>query len=135
MTAPVRPVPRCEMDVLLAMAAGRTLAQIATEWGVERGTVHTFAARLRRRLGAETNPHAVFLACQAGLLDGRPQHHGDHNGYEAHIRRGDRGDEICDDCRAGEKAYRAGLREARNAQKAPESLRDAPRSPSPTPVR
>lgn len=113
MTAPARPVPRCEMDVLLLMADGRTLAQIATLWGVERGTVHTFAARLRRRLGAETNPQAVLLACRAGLLDGRPQRHGDHAGYEAHIRRGEDPKQCQHGCWAGERAYRTAQRALR----------------------
>ncbi|MFE2326099.1 hypothetical protein ACFXD5_19590 [Streptomyces sp. NPDC059385] len=115
MTAPARPVPRCEMDLLLLMAEGRTLAQVATMWGVERGTVHTFAARLRRRLGAETNPHAVLLACQAGLLDGRPQRHGDHAGYEAHRRRGE---DPCDACRAGEREHRSRYKARQTPQRA-----------------
>ncbi|MFE2850620.1 hypothetical protein ACFXJO_05730 [Streptomyces lavendulae] len=111
-------MPRCEMDLLLLMAEGRTLAQVATMWGVERGTVHTFAARLRRRLGAETNPQAVLLACRAGILDGRPQRHGDHAGFAAHKYRDE---EPCEACVDGERAYRTEQRRARQARQGPQN--------------
>ena len=117
MTAPARPaLTDTETAVIERSAAGDTYERIARDLGVERHVVRQWASRAFRKLGAVTMPQAVLYACRAGLLDGRPQHHGDHNGYEAHRKRGD---EYCDDCRAGEKAYRAGLREARQAQEAP----------------
>jgi DNA-binding CsgD family transcriptional regulator len=120
-TAPARPVPRTEMDVLLLMAAGRTLVQIAAQWGVSTGTVHEYAERLRRRLGAETNPHAVLLACRAGLLDGRPQRHGDHAGYEAHRRRGE-DPKLCQlGCPEGEAAHRKRYPRPKRARQAPQN--------------
>ncbi|MFF5703447.1 response regulator transcription factor [Streptomyces sp. NPDC012794] len=113
---PVVKMPRTEREVLGLMAQGRTLVQIATQWDVSTGTVHEYAERLRRRLGAETNPQAVLLACRAGLLDGRPfLRHGDHAGYETHRKRRI---PYCDDCRAGEKAYRESRREALKAREA-----------------
>jgi DNA-binding CsgD family transcriptional regulator len=117
-TAPARPVLTFPdgsgrvMELLVHLSEGRTLEQVASRWGVQAGTVRVYAERMRRYLGADTNPQAVLLACRAGLLDGRPQHHGDHNGYEAHVRRRD---EICDDCRDGERAYRAALKAAKGA--------------------
>ncbi|MEW2415333.1 LuxR C-terminal-related transcriptional regulator [Streptomyces sp. NPDC046866] len=105
------------LDLLTLLAEGRTLQQIAHDWDLEPGTVRIYAARLRRYLGADTNPQAVYLACRAGILDGRPQRHGDHAGYEAHRKRGET---PCDDCRAGEKAHRARYATPRKRQTAPE---------------
>lgn len=122
MTAPARSVPRLtvlERQTLELVAQGVTYQQIGRQRGTSEIAPKNQMARVLRKLGAQSAAHAVLLACQAGLLDGRRQHHGDHNGYEAHIRRGDRGDEICDACRDGEKAYRAGLREARRTQEGP----------------
>lgn len=111
MTAPARPeLTDRELEVLRFLVQGLTLHEIAARLQVEPITVRVYAKRMRDRLGAATNPQAVFLACRTGVLDGRPQSHGDHNGYEAHIRRGDRGDAICDACREGEKAYREALK-------------------------
>lgn len=117
MTAPARPVlTELERQTLELVAAGVTYKQI----GRQRGTTWTAPkgqmTRVLRKLGAQTAAHAVLLACQAGLLDGRPQRHGDHNGYEDHRKRRD---EICDACRAGEKAYRTRQRQARRAREAP----------------
>ncbi|MFD5419447.1 LuxR C-terminal-related transcriptional regulator [Streptomyces sp. NPDC127069] len=102
------------LEVLTLLAEGRTLQQIARDWGVEPGTVRIYAARLRRYLGADTNPQAVLLACRAGLLDGRPQRHGDHAGYVAHWRRGE-DPKACGPCAAGEKAHRDALRAGKAA--------------------
>lgn len=107
------PLVEREVQVLRAIADGASYRQIAGQLVLAHASVKNYAASAIKKLGARNQAHAVFLACRAGLLDGRPQHHGDHNGYEAHIRRGDRGDEICDDCRAGEKAYRAALKAAK----------------------
>lgn len=119
MTAPARPLPSDEgrvLDVLTLLAAGRTLQQIARDWGVEPGTVRIYAARLRRYLGADTNPQAVLLACRAGLLDGRPQRHGDHAGYEAHLRRGEDPKQCPHGCQEAERAYRIALKARQKAQ-------------------
>lgn len=115
MTAPARPeLTERQAELLRLTADGLTLEEIARRWGIEPVTVRGYSHRLCRRLGARHLAHAVHLAHQAGLL--RRERHGDHPGYEAHIRRGDRGDAICDACRAGEKAYRADRRRAQQAR-------------------
>lgn len=117
MTAPARPeLTALERQTLELVAQGVTYQQIGRQRGTSEIAPKNQMARVLRKLGAQTAAHAVLLACRAGILDGRPQHHGDHNGYEAHIRRGDRGDAICDACRAGEKAYRADRRRAQQAR-------------------
>jgi hypothetical protein len=63
-----------------------------------------------RALGARTAPQAVLIACQLGLLDGRPQRHGDHAGYEAHRRRGENPKHCRLGCVEGERAHRAAMR-------------------------
>lgn len=111
MTAPARPaLTERELDVLTRMANGDTYASIASAYGIGLRTACWIGQRVMQKLGARNISHAVLLACHAGLLDGRPQQHGDHNGYEAHVRRRD---EICDLCRAGERAYRAALKAAK----------------------
>jgi hypothetical protein len=55
----------------------------------------------------------VFLAVQAGLLDPR-RRHGDHAGFAAHRYRGE---EPCEACWEGERAYRRERRAARRAAK------------------
>lgn len=108
-----------EQRVLELSAAGFTYERIARELGTGRPFTAKLASQLLRKLGAQSMPQAVLLACRAGLLDGRRQHHGDHNGYEAHIRRGDA---ICDRCRDGEKAYRAALKAAKSQGRPSEAL-------------
>lgn len=96
-----------EAAVLVRVAAGATYVQLAREWGLSEISVRGYGARAMRKFEATTIAHAVMLACHAGILDGRPQRHGDHAGYVAHTRRGE---VPCDACDAGERAYRAGLR-------------------------
>ncbi|MGW6703571.1 sigma factor-like helix-turn-helix DNA-binding protein [Streptomyces sp. NPDC054956] len=118
MTAPARPVVSLtpeQIAVLELVAQGYTLERAGKALGVSRNAVKLRLHRASAQLGAENSTHAVFLACLAGILDGRRQHHGDHNGYEAHIRRRDK---ICDPCRDGEKAYRAALKARQTPQEA-----------------
>ncbi|GAA3268002.1 helix-turn-helix transcriptional regulator [Streptomyces lavendulae] len=111
MTAPARPVLTARQTELLRLVAdGLTYPEIAARWCVDLGTVRNYSARLRTRLGAHTIAHAVLLACRAGLLDGRPQRHGDHAGFAAHKYRDE---EPCEACVEGERAYRAERRAAR----------------------
>lgn len=104
-----------EVEVLRLASEGLGYQEIAERIYVIPRRATEIKTGALRKLGARNIANGILLACRAGLLDGRPQRHGDHNGYEAHIRRGDRGDEICDACRAGEKAYRAGLKAAKEA--------------------
>jgi len=103
-----------EIAVLTAAAEGATYAVIAQQLGFHEKSVNSLAHRLARKLGALNITHAVFLACQAGILDGRPRRHGDHAGYAAHVARGE---DPCEACWTGERAYRADRRRARKAAK------------------
>jgi DNA-binding CsgD family transcriptional regulator len=103
-----------QLQILALVAAGRTHAEIAAELTLTPKGATAAVNRVLAKLGAANAPHAVLLACQAGILDGRPRRHGDHAGYAAHVYRGE---EPCEACWAGERAYRAERRAARRAAK------------------
>lgn len=117
MTAPatVPVLTARETEVLRRVAAGDTYVHIARDWIVQPVTVRTVGLHIIRKLGARTITHAVFLACRAGLLDGRAQRHGDHAGYARHVYAGE---EPCEACREGERAYRQAYRAGRRARPA-----------------
>jgi DNA-binding CsgD family transcriptional regulator len=104
-----------EIQILGLIARGGSYAEIAAELYLAHATVKNYAASSIKKLGARSQAHAVLLACRAGLLDGRPQRHGDHAGFIAHTRRGET---PCDDCAQGETAYQAERRHARRQQQA-----------------
>lgn len=99
-----------QLEVLTRVAEGATYPQLAREWHVSENTVRGYGHRAIHALGATTITNAVLIACRAGLLDGRPQRHGDHAGYAAHLYRGE---DPCEKCRAGERTYRAQRRAER----------------------
>lgn len=99
-----------ELRVLELVALGNTHEDIARELVMTAKGVTPTVNRAIRKLGAVNAPHAVLLACRAGLLDGRPQRHGDHAGFAAHKYRDE---EPCEECWEGERAYRRDLRAAR----------------------
>lgn len=98
-----------ERAVVLAAANGASYRELARQWGTREITVRGYGHRALRKLGARSIAHAVFLACQAGILDGRPQRHGDHAGYEAHRRRGE-DPKQCEPCRLGERAHKQAVK-------------------------
>lgn len=100
-----------ERAVLERAANGDTYAVIARDLGYAEKSVSKMALRLARKLGANNITHAVFLACQAGVLD-PTRRHGDHAGFAAHKYRGE---EPCEACWDGERAYRRDRRAARRA--------------------
>ncbi|WP_157849399.1 response regulator transcription factor [Streptomyces violaceorubidus] len=107
-----------ELAVLERAANGATYALIARDLGYQEKSVSKMALRLARKLGARNITHAVFLAVAAGVLDPR-RRHGDHPGFVAHRRRGE---EPCEACWDGERAYRRERRAARKAtQTGPET--------------
>lgn len=118
MTAPVqgrrpgsRPAsltPR-QTEVLQLASTGLTYQQTARALGIAENTVDVYMREIFKRLGAVNLPHAVLLACRAGILDGRPQRHGDHAGYTAHLRRRET---PCWRCKQGESAYQSGRKAA-----------------------
>jgi DNA-binding CsgD family transcriptional regulator len=97
------PLTANELAVLRGASEGDTYAVIAARLGLAEKSVGKIAFRLARKLGASNITHAVLLACRAGILDGRPQRHGDHAGYAAHLYRGE---DPCEACRRGERVYR-----------------------------
>ncbi|MFJ5294486.1 response regulator transcription factor [Streptomyces sp. NPDC088348] len=112
---PVPSLTARELETLTRVATGATYIDLAAEWFISELAVRGYGSRAMRKLGANSIAHAVFLACHAGLLDGRPRRHGDHAGFAAHQYRGE---EPCEACRAGERAYRRGREAARKTTKA-----------------
>ncbi|MFE4818572.1 response regulator transcription factor [Streptomyces sp. NPDC056704] len=114
-----------QLTALNLASTGHTHKEIARELGIDEKSIGKLMTEIFRKLGAKSMPHAVLLACRAGLLDGKPQRHGDHAGFAAHRYRGE---EPCDDCWAGERAYRAEQRQRRR-QEAADGLQVLPRPP------
>lgn len=105
MTAPARPeLTEHQLRILALVADGHTHEQIARQLTLTPKGLTAAVNRAMAKLGARNAPHAVLLACRAGILDGRPQRHGDHAGYEAHRKRGE---DPCEACRAGEREHRS----------------------------
>lgn len=103
------------MQLLTRVAEGETYRQVAKDWVVAEITVRTTGARVMRKLGACTIAHAVFLAVQLRILD-PTRRHGDHPGFAAHRYYGE---EPCEACWDGERAYRRERHAARRAAMAP----------------
>ncbi|MEU8682925.1 helix-turn-helix transcriptional regulator [Streptomyces sp. NPDC048611] len=122
MTAPVQvglpqtsggPTPTLtqhEREVLQLIASGYSHEEIAEMLVMTRKGITPTVNRAMRKLGARNAPHAVLLACQAGILDGRRRRHGDHAGYAAHIYHRE---EPCAACVVGEREYRSRQRTIR----------------------
>ncbi|MFC8008711.1 helix-turn-helix domain-containing protein [Streptomyces cinereoruber] len=65
-----RPLTPKQLDALERAARGATHKQIATAQGIDVKTVGGIFQEIFRKLGgAETTAHAVYLACQRGVLD------------------------------------------------------------------
>ncbi|WP_306317277.1 MULTISPECIES: LuxR C-terminal-related transcriptional regulator [unclassified Streptomyces] len=62
-----------EREVLTLIANGFTHAEIAERLDLTERAVGNASDRARMRLGALSAPHAVLLAVQAGILQGRPK--------------------------------------------------------------
>lgn len=60
-------------EVITLLANGFSYGEIAERLRIAGQAVADTAMRARRRLGAHSNPHAVLLAVQAGILPGRPK--------------------------------------------------------------
>lgn len=99
-----------QLEVLHHAANGLTIPETAHTMHLAVSTVHYHQQVILTALKARNVANAVLLACQAGVLDGRPRRHGDHAGFAAHAYRGE---EPCEACWAGERAYRAERRQAR----------------------
>ncbi|WP_408994915.1 helix-turn-helix transcriptional regulator [Streptomyces caniscabiei] len=109
-----RPLTPRQLDALTRAAAGQTHQQIARAMGIDESSVGKMMTEVFRKLGAVNMPNAVLLACGAGILKPR-RRHGDHAGFAAHRYRGE---EPCEACWEGERAYRRDRRAARKANAA-----------------
>lgn len=127
MTAPVRvgssptsggPVPTLapiQMRILQLLTEGNDQQQIAYILRTSPVTVWRHIKKMREELGAFNNAQLVHLAYQAGVLEAPPKRrHGDHAGYAAHLYRGE---QPCEACRKGERAYRSELSASRKLAK------------------
>jgi DNA-binding CsgD family transcriptional regulator len=103
-----------EIQILGLIAQGGSYAEIAAQLHLAHASVKNYAASAIKKLGARSQAHAVYLACQQKILEPN-RRHGDHAGYAAHLRRGET---PCDDCAKGEIAYRAARRQIRRQQAA-----------------
>jgi DNA-binding CsgD family transcriptional regulator len=101
-----------EAEFLRRLTQGDTIQQIAEEWHYGESGARSIGERLRKKLGAKTNAQAVFIACELRILEPN-RRHGDHAGFAAHRYREE---EPCDDCWAGERAYRAEQRQRRRQE-------------------
>jgi len=108
---PVPSLAAREVEYLERLAHGETIQEIARAWNYEESGARSIGERLRKKLGAKTNTQAVFVAVQLKILD-PARRHGDHAGFAAHRYRGE---EPCDECWEGERAYRRERRAARKA--------------------
>jgi DNA-binding CsgD family transcriptional regulator len=109
---PVPSLNAAEYRVLEGRARGLSYMQIAGQLHYTYSSTVNVGSRVIDKLGARDMAHAVFLAVQAGLLDPR-RRHGDHAGFAAHRYRGE---EPCEACWEGERAYRRERRAARKAR-------------------
>ncbi|SDN18431.1 response regulator transcription factor [Streptomyces wuyuanensis] len=116
MTAPL--LTDHQLRILELVAAGHTHAEIADELVLTHKGLTAAVNRVLAKLSARNAPHAVLLACRAGLLDGKPRRHGDHAGFAAHVYRGEDPWACTEGCPEGERAYRAERRRARREAKA-----------------
>ncbi|MFC5202100.1 response regulator transcription factor [Streptomyces kaempferi] len=116
---PGAPLVTREVQILKAIADGGTYTEIAADLQLAHASVKNYAHSAIKKLGARSQAHAVHLAWESGLF--RRERHGDHAGFAAHRYRDE---EPCDDCWAGERAYRAGRRQKRR-QEPPSARRGA----------
>lgn len=104
-----------QQEVLQHAANGLSIPETAKIMHLAVGTIHYHQQVIVTALRARNIMNAVFLACQAGVLDGRRRRHGDHAGFTAHRVRGE---EPCEACWVGERAYRRGRKAARKTRSA-----------------
>lgn len=64
-----------EREVLALVALGYSHKEIGEQLYTTRRGITAIVSRTMMKLGALNAPHAVLLACQAGLIDGRPKRH------------------------------------------------------------
>ncbi|WP_034297353.1 response regulator transcription factor [Herbaspirillum sp. RV1423] len=65
-----------QQEMLCLLQRGFSSKKIAAQLGISPGTVDNHVAALVRRFGASGRMHAVAMAIELGLLDGRQRTHG-----------------------------------------------------------
>jgi DNA-binding NarL/FixJ family response regulator len=68
MTDTITLSPR-ELQVITAIAMGRTEDQIALELGISPRTVRRYKSDIRRKCETFSMPHTVYVVTMAGLLE------------------------------------------------------------------
>jgi len=58
-----------ELEVMLMLASGKTVTQVAEELSLSVKTISTNRARLLRKMGMSTNTELTYYAVKQGLLD------------------------------------------------------------------
>lgn len=101
-----------EVQILGLIALGGSYAEIASELHLAHASVRNYAASAIKKLGARSQAHAVYIACQRKILEPN-RRHGDHAGFTAHVRRGEDPWACSQGCPEGERAYRAQRRSTR----------------------
>ena len=61
-----------QQEVLCLIAHGFSNDEISSKLNVSLETVKTHVGRILDRMGARNRAHAVFLACERGLVEGAP---------------------------------------------------------------
>lgn len=108
---PVPSLSDVETRVLEGRANGLTNMAIASRTKYSYRGIEDAAMRVLRKLGARDMAHAVYIAVQLKILDPN-RRHGDHAGFAAHRYHGE---EPCEECWEGERAYRRDRRAARKS--------------------
>jgi LuxR family transcriptional regulator, activator of conjugal transfer of Ti plasmids len=67
-----RMLSRTERAVLVELAGGKTVKEIAATFGRSTKTAECHVLNLRRKLGARTLAHAVFLGLLEGIIPFAP---------------------------------------------------------------
>ena len=57
-----------QMEILISLADGDTIAEVAKSMGITRRTVDAHLFQMRERLKAKTTTHLVALAFHEGIL-------------------------------------------------------------------
>lgn len=106
-----RPLTSHQLEALHLASQGQTHKQIGRALFIDEKSVGKLMTEIFRKLGAKNMANAVLLACREGILDPR-RRHGDHAGFAAHRYYGE---DPCDLCWEGERAYRRDRTAARKA--------------------
>lgn len=95
-----------QLAILRRIADGDTHAEIAADLVLTEKGLQSAVRRLTVKLRARNAPNAIHIAHQLGILGRRPDRHGDHAGYQRHVRAGEDPCACPLGCWEAERAYR-----------------------------